>query len=85
MMMFTAIPVTRASQQWSLVLPNPWNMAFSYYYYIILNIILYIPGISKAIKHCLCYISSIVFPQLYGHMIVQRKKTLNEPTKSKQE
>lgn len=44
MMMFTAMPVTRASQQWSLVLPNPWNMAFSYYYYIIFNVMLYIPG-----------------------------------------
>ena len=55
MMMFTAMPVTRASQQWSLVLPNPWNMAFSYYYYIIFNVILYIPGISKPIKCCPYY------------------------------
>ena len=44
MMMFTALPVARASQQWSVILPNPCNMAFSYYYFIIFTIFLYIPS-----------------------------------------
>ncbi|XP_003386467.1 PREDICTED: very-long-chain (3R)-3-hydroxyacyl-CoA dehydratase 2-like [Amphimedon queenslandica] len=59
---FTALPVVRATQQWSISLPNPLNFAFSYYYFLIFGAFIYIP----------------LFPQLYGHMISQRKKVLSK-------
>lgn len=65
MLMFTALPVMQASQQWSLSLPNHYNMAFSYYYFTAFLMFLYIP----------------LFPQLYGHMIQQRKKVIGTKTK----
>lgn len=43
MLMFTALPVIKATQQWSLSLPNHYNMAFSYYYFTAFFMFLYIP------------------------------------------
>ena len=43
MLMFTALPVMQATQQWSLSLPNHYNMAFSYYYFTAFLMFLYIP------------------------------------------
>ncbi|XP_014616529.1 PREDICTED: very-long-chain (3R)-3-hydroxyacyl-CoA dehydratase hpo-8 [Polistes canadensis] len=45
---------------WSYALPNPWNFTFSYLYFLISLVLLYIPG-------------SFI---LYFHMLSQRKKIL---------
>lgn len=60
MLMFTALPVVKARGQWSYSLPNPANISFSFYYFLCFFMLLYIP----------------LFPQLYGHMIKQRKKVI---------
>jgi very-long-chain (3R)-3-hydroxyacyl-CoA dehydratase len=65
MLAFTALPVLKASEQWSLSLPNPYNIAFSFYYFTAFGMALYIP----------------FFPQLYGHMIKQRQKVMGGKTK----
>uniref|UniRef100_A0A1X7UXB0 Very-long-chain (3R)-3-hydroxyacyl-CoA dehydratase n=1 Tax=Amphimedon queenslandica TaxID=400682 RepID=A0A1X7UXB0_AMPQE len=59
-LVYNALPLVRATQQWSIFLPNPWNISFSYYYFGYFGIMLYLS----------------VFPQLYGHMIKQRQKAL---------
>lgn len=66
MLYFSALPVIKAKQQWSVPLPNCANMAFNFYYILLVTIILYIP----------------VFPQLYGHMISQRKKIIGGKPKT---
>lgn len=61
MLLFLAsLPVVKARQQWDLVMPNALNMGFSFYGFLIVSMLLYIP----------------LFPQLYGHMIRQRKKII---------
>lgn len=65
LLLFSAIPVTTASGQWTTSLPNYLNMSFSFPYFLVLTILLYVP----------------IFPQLYGHMIAQRKKVLGAKPK----
>ncbi|KAI8776810.1 very-long-chain (3R)-3-hydroxyacyl-CoA dehydratase 2 [Biomphalaria glabrata] len=60
MSIFAAIPVVRDSKMYSFELPNKWNFAFNYYYYLCFIVISYVP----------------VFPQLYIHMFNQRNKVL---------
>lgn len=50
---------------WSLELPNPLNMTFSYYAFLWIIMLLYIP----------------LFPKLYLHMFSQRKKVLGTGAK----
>lgn len=50
---------------WSIELPNPLNVTFSYQYFLIYVMLLYIP----------------LFPQLYLHMFGQRKKILGGASK----
>ena len=50
-------------------LPNKANIAFNYFYYLILIMLLYIP----------------IFPQLYLHMIAQRKKVIGGAVRPKSE
>lgn len=45
---------------WSYELPNTYNVTFSYFYFLWIVMLLYIP----------------LFPQLYMHMFAQRKKVL---------
>ncbi|KAK0085954.1 hypothetical protein PV325_004197 [Microctonus aethiopoides] len=52
---------------WSYSLPNSWNFTFSYNYFLIFVMLLYIP----------------LFPQMYLHMFGQRKKILGTPASSK--
>lgn len=52
---------------WSVELPNKLNATFSYYYFLWLVMLLYIP----------------LFPQLYLHMFAQRKKVLGPELASK--
>lgn len=66
LLMFSAIPVTTATGQWSTSLPNCLNLSFHFPYFLIVTILLYIP----------------IFPQLYGHMIAQRKKVLGAKPKA---
>jgi len=54
-------------RKFSYNLPNSLNWSFDLYYFLILVMISYIP----------------VFPQLYGHMLVQRKKMLGGADKNK--
>jgi hypothetical protein len=78
-LMYTALPIVyNASQQWSVTLPNPCNMSFSYYYFIMFNIALYVPCESIIVAKLLLFnfLAILVFPQLYGHMRSQRTKYL---------
>lgn len=60
LLFFASLPVVRAKKQWDLPLPNAANMSFCFYSFLLLSMFMYIP----------------LFPQLYGHMIKQRKKVL---------
>ncbi|XP_077274197.1 3-hydroxyacyl-CoA dehydratase 1 [Temnothorax americanus] len=53
---------------WSYILPNKWNFTFSYLYFLISIMLLYIPG----------------FPHLYMHMFAQRRKILGPGTTAKE-
>lgn len=57
---YASLPFIKASGIYSVELPNPANISFSYYFYVIFIIFSYLP----------------VFPQLYFHMVKQRKKVL---------
>lgn len=76
-MVYTAFPIVHATKQWSISLPNPWNFVFSYYYYGMFGIMLYLSGQRSNIFVLFHYIV-LVFPQLYGHMINQRRKALHK-------
>lgn len=54
-------------QAWSYTLPNAWNFTFSYNYFLLFVMLLYIP----------------LFPHLYLHMFSQRKKILGPQPISK--
>ncbi|XP_040570340.1 very-long-chain (3R)-3-hydroxyacyl-CoA dehydratase 2 [Lepeophtheirus salmonis] len=58
--MYYALPEVARNNTFSILLPNKYNFTFSFYYFLIINMLLYIP----------------VFPKLYGHMLKQRKKVL---------
>ncbi|XP_046668468.1 very-long-chain (3R)-3-hydroxyacyl-CoA dehydratase 2 [Homalodisca vitripennis] len=62
--MYAAQKFVGETQLWSLTLPNKWNFTFSYHYFIIYIMLLYIP----------------LFPQLYLHMFSQRKKIIGGTT-----
>ncbi|KAL0124785.1 hypothetical protein PUN28_006562 [Cardiocondyla obscurior] len=53
---------------WSYVLPNKWNFTFSYLYFLIIIMLVYIPG----------------FPQLYLHMFKQRSKIFSPDAAAKE-
>ncbi|XP_043930849.1 very-long-chain (3R)-3-hydroxyacyl-CoA dehydratase 2 [Protopterus annectens] len=57
---YTALPYVRKTGLYCIVLPNKYNFSFDYYTFLILVMISYIP----------------LFPQLYFHMLHQRKKVL---------
>jgi hypothetical protein len=59
-MAWLALPFIKQTGLWSVELPNSWNFGFSYFALNILIMLTYIPGL----------------PQLYGYMLVQRKKVL---------
>ncbi|XP_046560990.1 very-long-chain (3R)-3-hydroxyacyl-CoA dehydratase 2-like [Haliotis rubra] len=66
MTIWTALPYAEKLKLYSFELPNTLNMSFSYYYYLWFIIFAYIP----------------VFPQLYMHMLTQRKKILGRRPKT---
>ncbi|NXD84949.1 HACD2 dehydratase, partial [Halcyon senegalensis] len=57
---YAALPFVRQSGLYSISLPNKYNFSFDYYTFLILVMISYIP----------------IFPQLYFHMLHQRRKVL---------
>ncbi|XP_062972740.1 very-long-chain (3R)-3-hydroxyacyl-CoA dehydratase 2 [Elgaria multicarinata webbii] len=58
---YAALPFVRRSSLYSISLPNKYNFSFDYYTFLILTMLLYIP----------------LFPQLYFHMLHQRRKILS--------
>lgn len=65
-MVWLALPTIKATGLWSVQLPNRFNFGFDYHTACIVGMLTYLPG----------------FPQLYGYMLVQRKKNLS-PAKAK--
>ena len=78
MLIFSALPIVGASGLFSFTLPNVMNWAFNYYYFLLFVIFLYIPSMLIPHTDLLCNPFLIVFPQLYGHMISQRRKVLGD-------
>ncbi|CAM2100624.1 very-long-chain (3R)-3-hydroxyacyl-CoA dehydratase 2 [Caretta caretta] len=58
---YAALPFVRQAGLYSISLPNKYNFSFDYYTFLILVMISYIP----------------IFPQLYFHMLHQRRKVLS--------
>ncbi|CAI9587176.1 unnamed protein product [Staurois parvus] len=58
---YAALPYVRKTAMYSLRLPNKYNVSFDYYYFLIAVMCSYIP----------------LFPQLYFHMLRQRRKVLH--------
>uniref|UniRef100_A0A7N5JTU2 Very-long-chain (3R)-3-hydroxyacyl-CoA dehydratase n=2 Tax=Caniformia TaxID=379584 RepID=A0A7N5JTU2_AILME len=64
---YAALPFVRQAGLYSISLPNKYNFSFDYYAFLILIMISYIP----------------IFPQLYFHMIHQRRKVLSHTEEHK--
>ncbi|KAM4698078.1 very-long-chain (3R)-3-hydroxyacyl-CoA dehydratase 2 [Rhinophrynus dorsalis] len=62
---YAALPFVKKTGLYSISLPNKYNFSFDYYKFLILVMFSYIP----------------LFPQLYFHMIHQRRKVLNADRK----
>ncbi|XP_025048448.1 very-long-chain (3R)-3-hydroxyacyl-CoA dehydratase 1 isoform X2 [Alligator sinensis] len=58
---YAALPYVKKTGMFSLRLPNKYNVSFDYYYFLIIIMLSYIP----------------LFPQLYLHMLRQRRKVLH--------
>ncbi|XP_014679176.1 PREDICTED: very-long-chain (3R)-3-hydroxyacyl-CoA dehydratase 2-like [Priapulus caudatus] len=58
---WNALPTLQRTRMYSIELPNAANISFSYYYYVLFVCMSYVP----------------IFPQLYCHMVKQRRKVLN--------
>ncbi|KAG8547867.1 hypothetical protein GDO81_027288 [Engystomops pustulosus] len=58
---YAALPFVQHTGLYSISLPNKYNFSFDYYTFLILVMASYIP----------------IFPQLYFHMLHQRRKVLN--------
>lgn len=68
MCMYHSLDEVAEKKLLTISMPNSWNVAFNYYYFLIFYMFLYIP----------------TFPFLYGHMLAQRKKMLGtDPKKPK--
>ncbi|XP_048834145.1 very-long-chain (3R)-3-hydroxyacyl-CoA dehydratase 2 [Brienomyrus brachyistius] len=66
---YAALPFVQKTGLYSVTLPNKYNFSFDYYTFLILTMISYIP----------------IFPQLYFHMLRQRKKVLGHTEGSSKE
>uniref|UniRef100_A0A9J2PNR4 Very-long-chain (3R)-3-hydroxyacyl-CoA dehydratase n=1 Tax=Ascaris lumbricoides TaxID=6252 RepID=A0A9J2PNR4_ASCLU len=64
---FAALPEVAAKKHFTVEMPNAANIAFSFWWYLILLILFYIPG----------------FPQMYLYMFGQRKKVLSRDADKK--
>ncbi|KAG8508539.1 Very-long-chain (3R)-3-hydroxyacyl-CoA dehydratase 2, partial [Galemys pyrenaicus] len=70
---YAALPFVRQAGLYSISLPNKYNFSFDYYAFLILIMISYIP----------LFLFFPVFPQLYFHMIHQRRKVLSHTEEHK--
>ncbi|XP_071707026.1 very-long-chain (3R)-3-hydroxyacyl-CoA dehydratase PASTICCINO 2-like [Rutidosis leptorrhynchoides] len=61
-MIYNALPYMKESGLYSLRMPNKWNFSFDYFYFAIIVLVVYLPGI----------------PHMYGYMLGQRKKVLSK-------
>jgi len=57
---YHALDHVKKTNLWSVSMPNALNVAFSYHYFLMFIMLLYIP----------------IFPMLYSHMFAQRRKIL---------
>ncbi|XP_078259416.1 very-long-chain (3R)-3-hydroxyacyl-CoA dehydratase 2 isoform X1 [Rhinoraja longicauda] len=64
---YAALPHVRRTGLYSVTLPNTYNVSFDYYTVLIMVMVSYIP----------------IFPQLYFHMLRQRRKVLGTAEQSK--
>ena len=64
--MITALPDIKRDQSYNIPMPNKLNVTFNFYYTVLLLMCSYIP----------------LFPQLYGHMLMQRKKILGKQSET---
>ncbi|XP_054847367.1 very-long-chain (3R)-3-hydroxyacyl-CoA dehydratase 1 isoform X2 [Eublepharis macularius] len=58
---YAALPYVKRSGMFSVRLPNKYNVSFDYYYFLLIVMASYVP----------------MFPQLYFHMLRQRRKVLH--------
>ncbi|XP_004691335.2 PREDICTED: very-long-chain (3R)-3-hydroxyacyl-CoA dehydratase 1 [Condylura cristata] len=58
---YAALPYVKKTGMFSVRLPNKYNVSFDYYYFLLITMASYIP----------------LFPQLYFHMLRQRRKVLH--------
>ncbi|KAJ7408606.1 Very-long-chain (3R)-3-hydroxyacyl-CoA dehydratase 1 [Willisornis vidua] len=58
---YAALPYVKKTGMFSLRLPNKYNVSFDYYYFLIIVMLSYVP----------------LFPQLYFHMLRQRRRVLH--------
>ncbi|CAB3237231.1 unnamed protein product [Arctia plantaginis] len=65
MCMYHSLDEINEKQLFTISMPNAWNAAFNYYYFLIFYMFLYIP----------------IFPFLFGHMLAQRRKMLGNDAK----
>ncbi|XP_069106869.1 very-long-chain (3R)-3-hydroxyacyl-CoA dehydratase 2-like [Argopecten irradians] len=65
---YASLPYVKERQLYSIPLPNVANMSFNYYYFLLGAMLTYIP----------------VFPQLFMHMVNQRKKVIGGASKKKE-
>ncbi|CAM0885579.1 unnamed protein product [Alopecurus aequalis] len=61
-LIYTALQYIKASEKYSIRLPNSWNYSFDYFYLSIMVLLIYIPG----------------SPHMYTYMLGQRKKALSK-------
>ncbi|KAK1269373.1 Very-long-chain (3R)-3-hydroxyacyl-[acyl-carrier protein] dehydratase PASTICCINO 2A [Acorus gramineus] len=73
-LIYIALPYIKASEKYSIRLPNKWNFSFDNFYAAIATLGIYIPGTYT--------LFSAGSPHMYTYMLGQRKKAL---TKSKRE
>ncbi|VDM43937.1 unnamed protein product [Toxocara canis] len=66
---FAALPEVAAKKHFTIEMPNAANIAFSFWWYLVMLILFYIPG----------------FPQMYFYMFGQRKKVLSRDAEKKLE
>ncbi|KAJ6666788.1 hypothetical protein lerEdw1_020513 [Lerista edwardsae] len=84
---YAALPYVKRSGMFSVRLPNKYNVSFDYYYFLLIVMASYIPCTSlcyldvplfSLFDTILSVISPLtVFPQLYFHMLRQRRKVLH--------
>lgn len=63
--MYHSLEEVDKKQLLTISMPNAWNVAFNYFYFLVFYMFLYIP----------------IFPFLYGHMLAQRRKMLGKDAK----